>query len=103
MDRHEQMRQAAQRYHQKNPEVWEYFVKFTMDRINRGFKKYSARGVFHRIRWETAFPTEDPQGKGFRISNNHSPYYAREFMKRYPQYQGFFNTSELPSKGAKPK
>ena len=100
MDRYGQMLRAAQDYHQKHPEVWDYFVQFTMERINQGFKHYSARGIFHRIRWETAVPTDEGQ---YKISNNHSPFYAREFMKRYPQHAGFFRTTKLISKGAKPK
>ena len=55
MDRYGQMLRAAQDYHQKHPEVWDYFVQFTIERINQGFKHYSARGIFHRIRWRLLF------------------------------------------------
>lgn len=94
--RHEQLQQQCQDFHEKHPEVWELFCKFTFDRINRGFKHYSVNGVFERIRWETDFG-----GTGvvqFKINNNHRPFYARRFMKMFPEHEGFFRTRTQTSK-----
>lgn len=75
---------------QDNPAVWSLFVRFTFDRIQRGFRNYSSDAVLHRVRWETALPLED--GSGFKINNNWSPFYARKFHDFYPQHAGFFRT-----------
>lgn len=80
-------------FHAENPEVWEMFVKFTLEAIARGRKRYSAPGIFHFIRWDT--PVESARGH-FKLSNNWAPYYARKFHLEYPEHDGFFATR--PSK-----
>lgn len=108
LTRYEQMRQAAQQFHCDHPEVWDLFVRFTFELIHRGFEHYSARAVFHRIRWETA-EARGVDSNEFKIGNNHSPFYARRFMRMYPEYgpseddegnriQGFFRIREQISK-----
>lgn len=98
MSSYDRMLKACDKFHDKHPEVWDLFVQFTFERINRGFTHYSARGVWHRIRWETSAPhARDPKAK-FKLSNNHTPFYARAFMKIYPQYKGFFLVKEQISK-----
>jgi hypothetical protein len=111
--RKDEMREQAVAFHQQHPEVWKLFVKFTFDRINRGFKHYSARAIFHRIRWETD-QAKDVAENEFKIGNNHSPFYARAFMRSYPQYgptldkddrvveQGFFRIREQISEKSGP-
>lgn len=74
-------------YDKDNPHVWNLFVKFTFQLIAIGKTRYSARGIFDRIRWETMIQTTDDP---YRISNNWSPYYARKFHKAFPEHDGFF-------------
>lgn len=100
MNRHEQLRQEVVAFHQRHPEVWDLFVKFTFERINAGFEHYSARGIWHRIRWETAAPI-DRDEDDFKLNDHHTPFYARQFMKVYPQHNGFFRTRVQRSKGQK--
>jgi hypothetical protein len=80
-----------------NPQVWELFEKFTMERISKGFKHYSSQGIMHRIRWETAIVTEgiDRETKVYKIPNGISPYLARHFHKQHPEYKEFFETREI--------
>lgn len=80
-------RKAWERYHQENPKVWALFERFTLEAINAGFQHYSTNSIIERIRWHTNIET---RGDMFKINNNHAPYYAREFHKRYPQHDGFF-------------
>ncbi len=70
-----------------NPKVWEMFVRFTFELINKGRNRHSARDVIHRIRWETALRTDD---QAFKVNDHWSPCYARKFHAAYPQYKGFF-------------
>ena len=45
MKRLEEMRDQCAAYHKQHPEVWDMFVRFTFEMINRGFKNYSANGL----------------------------------------------------------
>jgi hypothetical protein len=89
--RFDEMQAACQHFHNEHPEVWEYFVKFTLERIRRGFKHYSSNAIFERIRWELGDVGEDGVEQ-FKLNNNYRPFYARRFMRVYPQYDGFFRT-----------
>ena len=88
----EEMKNQAEAFHNKHPEVWVKFIEFTFDRINKGYKNYSVKAIFERIRWHTDIETN---GEEFKMSNNYTPYYARFFMHEHPQYQGFFRTQIL--------
>lgn len=93
----EEMREQCNRFHVEHPEVWDLFVRFTFEMINRGYKHYSAKGVFERIRWE-----KDAGGDGvtqFKLGNNYTPFYSRRFMKMYPEYDGFFRLRQQTSEG----
>lgn len=90
--RREEMERNYLEFDKKRPIVWRLFKKFTFDRILKGFDQYSADAVMHRVRWETAQGREGPySGEGnFKINNNHVCFYARRFMREYPDHDGFF-------------
>ena len=86
----EEMREQVSAFHCKHPEVWDLFVKFSFEMIGKGYKNYSVKGVFERIRWEI-----DAGGDGvttFKLNNNYTAFYARRFMRAYPQHDGFYRT-----------
>ena len=87
--RRDELRDHVVDFHKSHPEVWVLFCKFTFEKIHRGFKHYSARGVFHRIRWETGTP-DNVGDDEFKLNDHHSPFYARAFMRTHPKYDGFF-------------
>lgn len=95
------MRQAAAKFHAEHPDVWRLFVRFTRERIERGFKHYGYAAIFNQIRWECDKPTVDGTSS-FKINNNHGPFYARRFMRMYPEYAGFFRTREQISRHQPP-
>lgn len=99
--RFDEMQEQVTEYHNKYPKVWELFAKFTFDRIGRGFKHYSAKAVFEQIRWETDQANVDPE-KQFKVGNNYHSFYARRFMRMYPEHDGFFRTREQTSKRDRP-
>lgn len=95
MSRHEEMREQVTAFHNKHPDVWDLFVKFTFEKINQGYSNYSVNAVFERIRWEM-----DAGGDGatmFKLNNNYRAFYSRRFMKKYPRYDGFFRTRQQTS------
>ena len=82
------------RWHKLNPHVYELFKRFTLDVIRRGRKQYSSKAIVERIRWHTEVETV---GEEFKMNNNYAPYYARLFMKEYPEHANFFRTRSLHS------
>jgi len=97
MNRCEQMRAEAQRFHDEHPEVWRLFVHFTFDRINLGKKHYGAQAVLERVRWET---DGGGGGQAFKINNNFVAFYARRFHAMYPLHGDFFRLRTQLSKFA---
>lgn len=76
-------------YHEANPEVYAWFKKFAFQKIRNGAKHVGAKAIFERIRFDSpVMATGDP----FKINNIFTPYYARLFMRDYPQYSGIFET-----------
>lgn len=88
MDRTTQLRRAFERFDRLNPQVWEMFLRFTLDLIGAGRTSGSADAVIHRIRWETTITTT---GEPYKISNNHVAYYARKFADAFPLHADFFH------------
>lgn len=78
---------AFQRYDVENPEVYARFRELTFDAMQRGFKNFSARGLFQVMRFERGGKIKDD---GFRLNNNYTPYYVRKFVKEFPQHIAFF-------------
>lgn len=79
------------RYHEENPHIWDGFVKYAKEAKSKGFRNYSANGIFEIMRWHTGI-----EGNGeFKISNNYRPDYARKMMTEYPEFEGFFRIKEL--------
>ena len=74
-------------YHRENPHVYQLFKRFTFEKINAGAQHLGSSAVFERIRWETSVTTT---GDEFKINNTYQPFYARLFMKDYPEHEGFF-------------
>lgn len=92
MSRREEVRGQVQAFHIDHPEVWKLFVKFTLDRIKLGFTHYGVSGIFEAIRWHTDEAHIKEGENRFKIGNNYKPFYARRFMKMYPEHDGFFRT-----------
>jgi len=96
-NRHDQMQEQYDNFITKHPLVYQLFLKFTFQRIHQGFQNAAAKSIIERIRWETDQAVVGPDD--FKINNNHAPFLARQFMREYPQYRGFFRTRIQISKG----
>ena len=75
-------------FHKEHPEVYELFERFALQASSRR-DRYSARGIFHRIRWETMLQNTD---KLYKIDNGWSAHYARMFMDKHKHLNKFFQT-----------
>jgi hypothetical protein len=95
--RYDEMLAQFKEFDRQNPEVWELFVRFTRQTIQKGFRNYSAQLIIERLRWHTDKPDERGQST-FKINNNFNTFYARKFMAFYPQHEGFFRLRVQKSK-----
>lgn len=71
----------------ENPEIWAMFEKLTLRLINSGVRHFGAKCIMENVRYNTALKTK---GEQYKINNNYTAYYAREFASKYPQYADFF-------------
>ncbi len=76
-------------FDKNNPKVWAYFVEFAFQALKAGRTVLSAGLITERIRWETWITTTT---EDFKINNNFRAFYARKFMKEYPEYGESFRT-----------
>lgn len=82
-------------FHRANRHIWVLFCRFADQARRMGRKHYSARAIFHRIRWETSM--QSVTDEGVELSNDYSPYYARMYMAIRLGSEDFFKLKKLPS------
>tara|TARA_R100001015_G_C4457877_1_gene45794 strand:+ start:192 stop:497 length:306 start_codon:yes stop_codon:yes gene_type:complete len=73
---------------EENPKVYDMFERFALE-ASKYKKRYSAKSIFHRIRWETMI-TEN-EGR-YKIDDGWISHYARKFMNLNPDLCNFFET-----------
>jgi hypothetical protein len=76
-------------FHKKYPQVYLLFEKFALQLIKAGKIKLGSKMIIERIRWEIATGSQDDDG--FKINNNFTAYYSREFAKKHPEYEEYFD------------
>ena len=67
-------------FHEANPHVYDLIERFAFEAIAAGHKHYSMMAIIQRVRWHTMVETEG--GDTFKINNNFSPYYSRQFLQQ---------------------
>ena len=76
-------------FHDENPHVFKLWEEITFKAIKRGYKHIGAALIRELIRWESGITTTDPE---YKMPNQWTPYYARLFMQKHPEYAGLFRT-----------
>jgi hypothetical protein len=76
------------KYHEENPDIYKMFCHYAL-KVAQKRKYYSAKAIFHRVRWETEFGDSNPQAE-FKISDGWISHYARKFLSDHPEHNGFF-------------
>ena len=87
------------KYHNKNPDVYKLFEKFSIEAHNTGRPYYSHWAVAQRIRWYTTIETK---GSEFKLSNDLIAIYARLVVFRNPSMYGFFKFKKMKKHRTKP-
>lgn len=85
-------------YHKQNPQIFELFQKFARRAKQAGFKRFGAKAIMERVRWEVYI--EDPSDEQFKINNNYTSRYVRLLEKTNPEFKGFFEKRTLISRAA---
>lgn len=76
-------------FHRDNPGVYSLFKKFAFQLINAGCNRLGAKQIIERIRFQTYIKIQgDPD---FKINNNHTCFYSREFCNDFPEHQDKFS------------
>ena len=75
-------------YHAENPDVYAQFKHFALMVTGRR-DYYSAKCIFHRVRWETMISGKGDENK---IDDGWISHYSRLFMEEHPEHDGFFKT-----------
>lgn len=75
-----------------NPQIYQLFVRFAIQAINKGMKRIGGRFLFERIRWEVYVETS---AQDYKINNNFAPHYVRKFIREYPDWANRFETRRL--------
>lgn len=78
-----------EKHHEKNPKIYETFETYALKAAERK-SRYSAKAIFHIIRWETEL---EEQGSDYKIDDGWISHYARLFMERNPEHTGLFRTA----------
>tara|TARA_B100000131_G_scaffold196123_1_gene188528 strand:+ start:161 stop:529 length:369 start_codon:yes stop_codon:yes gene_type:complete len=76
-------------FHRDNPHVYQELKKLALGLTNRGFSKYSIKGLFEVLRYNESIQTS---GKDFKLNNNYTSLYARMLMQNEASLAGFFST-----------
>jgi hypothetical protein len=84
-----------ERFHSDNPEVYDHFCQIVREARNKGFTNWSARAIFHVMRWEDRGPVTGDAGEDYLLNNDYSSRYARRWQTYHPDISGFFETRKL--------
>ena len=83
-------------YHiRTNPAIYNYFEEFAFDMIRKKPDRGSAWMIANRVRWETKFAEVPIEETIFKVTNNFIALYARLFMARHPQHEGYFQIKNM--------
>ena len=75
-------------HHKNNPHIYDAFSKLAT-KATRIREHYSAKTIFHVLRWNTQIEERDGE---FKLDDGWIAHYSRKFMDEYPEHDGFFET-----------
>lgn len=70
-----------------NEHIVAAFCRIALQAKARGFKRWSADGICHILRWENS---KEKNKTFWKINNNRTAALAREAIRRYPELNGLF-------------
>ncbi len=92
---HETLDAYFARWLAANPHVLTAFIHYAEQVQRRGRKRFGAKAIAERLRWEYAVQTQDDSG--FKLNNNLTSRLARAAVERRPELAELFEFRELRS------
>ena len=71
-----------------HPEIYKNFCKYALQAAAVK-ARYSAKCIFHRVRWDSMFMDTMSE---FKVDDGWISHYARKFMEENPNLKNFFGT-----------
>lgn len=81
-------------FHAANPSVFRLFVAFAEKALSAKKKRFGAKAIAERIRWELGVETI---GDSFKLNNSYVSRYARLVAKERPDLAPLFEIRRLKS------
>lgn len=85
--------ERAERFHARNPTVYDYAVSVCRYLLGRRVQHYGIGAVWEIMR----FKYLETHGDLYKLNNNHRAWYARRIMEREPDLVGFFTIRDCPN------
>jgi len=82
-------REAFERYHAENPEIYVKLVEFSLQAARAGARHFGIRMIYERLRWYTRI---EARNDIFKLNDHYHAFYARKLMNEYPELAGMFET-----------
>jgi len=79
--------EGFKKFHAENPHIYARFVLLAKQMKATGRKKYSARLIFHAMRWEQDLKTN---AEPFKINDRWLSIYSRLLAYYQPEFEDFF-------------
>lgn len=93
------IREGFEKFNAENPHIFSAFEQQALRAIGKGRNKISAKLIINWIRWHEFLNSNDIS---FRINDAYQSYYAREFVKKYPQHENIFEFRKLRNEESGP-
>lgn len=85
------LRQKTEDWLKLNPQAWELFKRFALEKMQQG-KKFGIGALTERVRWECPINTE---GDEFKVNNSYRSWIARRLLEEYPGMAKFIETRKV--------
>ncbi len=79
---------AWRKFHVDNSDVFDIFKRFAVEAFESGRERLGSRIIAERMRWYTLIETQDVEG--WKLNNNHIPYYTHLLMYTDDRFADFF-------------
>ncbi len=76
------------KHHNDNPNIYHMFEEYALEAA-RYRSRYSAKAIFHVMRWNTMIAEKETE---YKIDDGWISHYARLFMERNPNHSKLFET-----------
>lgn len=93
-----EMVEKFEQFDRQNPIIYDLIKRYVGEAIAAGRRRIGIAAIFERIRWHLSVETA---GDEFKLNNNYRAFYARKFVRDYPQYAEIFETRSSIADGSK--